>query len=200
MNQLHSIILAITLLVGSVYVAAAQDYNKGLEAAQSGDFQTALHEWRPLAEQGYALAQANLGNMYDNGYGVPQDYAEAVRWYRLAAEQGNTDAQSNLGVRYLNGQGVPQDYAEAVRWYRLAAEQGHALAQTNLGNMYDNGYGVLQDRVLAHMWYNISAANGEEIGYTNRDSLAKEMTQQAIEQAQQVARECMASDYQNCGE
>ena len=31
-------------------------------------------------------AQLNLGNMYDTGRGVPQDYAEALRWYRLAAE------------------------------------------------------------------------------------------------------------------
>ena len=29
--------------------------------------------------------QNNLGLMYSNGWGVPQDYAEAIRWYRLAA-------------------------------------------------------------------------------------------------------------------
>ncbi len=62
--------------------------------------------------------------MYDNGEGVPQDYAEAVKWYRLAAEQGDASAQYNLGIMYINGKGVPQDYAEAVKWYRLAAEQG----------------------------------------------------------------------------
>ncbi len=38
--------------------------------------------------------------MYDNGQGVPQDYAEAVKWYRLAAEQGYAYAQYNLGVMY----------------------------------------------------------------------------------------------------
>ena len=64
----------------------------------------------PIAEQGYAPAQYNLGIMYDNGYGVPQDYAEAMKWYRLAAEQGHTDAQYNLGLMYDNGRGVPQDY------------------------------------------------------------------------------------------
>ena len=82
-------------------------------------------------------AQYNLGLMYDNGEGVPQDYAEAVKWYRLAAEQGHAKAQYNLGLMYDNGEGVPQDYAEAVKWYRLAAEQGDAAAQTNLGCMYE---------------------------------------------------------------
>ena len=67
--------------------------------------------------------------MYDNGWGVPQDYTEAVKWYRLAAKQGYASAQFNLGVMYDNGWGVPQDYNEAVKWYRLGAEQGDASAQ-----------------------------------------------------------------------
>ena len=41
-------------------------------------------------------AQLNLGLMYAQGQGVPQDYQEAVRLYRLAAEQGNADAQMVL--------------------------------------------------------------------------------------------------------
>ena len=90
-------------------------------------------ELRALAEQGDADAQFNLGVMYANGRGVPEDDTEAVRWYRLAADQGNAAAQVNLGIRYDIGEGVPQDYAEAVRWYRLAANQRHARAQLNLG-------------------------------------------------------------------
>ena len=46
------------------------------------------------------MAQYNLGVMYDNGDGVPQDYKEAVKWYRLAAEQGDASAQYNLGLMY----------------------------------------------------------------------------------------------------
>ena len=100
------------------------------------DYAEAVRLWRLAAEQGYALAQNNLGYAYYNGDGVKQDYAEAVRWYRLAAEQGDADAQNNLGIAYASGKGVEQDYAEAVRWYRLAAEQGYALAQYNLGIAY----------------------------------------------------------------
>ena len=62
--------------------------------------QQPLDELRALADQGDVDAQFNLGVMYDNGEGVPQDYAEAVRWYRLAAEQGNASAQFNLGSMY----------------------------------------------------------------------------------------------------
>ena len=62
------------------------------------------------AEQGDAMAQNNLGVMYQKGEGVPQDYKEAVKWYRLAAEQGHATAQTNLGGMYYKGQGVPEDY------------------------------------------------------------------------------------------
>jgi len=82
---------------------------------------------------------------------------------------------------------------------RLAAEQGVADAQTNLGYMYDNGLGFLQDNTMAHMWYNIGAANGSELSGTNRDEIAKEMTSEGIEKAQAMARECMSSDYKQCG-
>ena len=196
---MKNLTIAIAFLMTFSLPVSAQDFQKGLAAVQAGDYATALKEWKPLAEAGGAGAQNNLGVMYEKGHGVPQDYAEAVRWWRLAAEQGDAHAQTNLGYMYEKGQGVSQDYAEAVRWYRLAAEQGHADAQTNLGYMYGKGQGVLQDNVMAHMWYNIGAANGSELGGTNRDSISKGMTQQAIEQAQQIARECMSSGYKKCG-
>ena len=114
---------------------AAQDFEKAEEATQRGDYTTALREWRLLAEQGNAaLAQFILGGMYEEGKGVPQDYAEAVRWYRMSAEQGigvavAPVAQYSLGVIYREGQGVPQDYVQALMWFSLAGAQGIRAAQ-----------------------------------------------------------------------
>ncbi|MSP84000.1 MAG: sel1 repeat family protein, partial [Alphaproteobacteria bacterium] len=107
-------------MLGSHGGALADDLDDAQAAYYQGDYATALKLIRPFAEQGYAVAQNNLGLMYESGRGVPQDYAEAVKWYRLAAEQGFAQAQKFLGFMYDNGQGVPQDYAEAVKWYRLA--------------------------------------------------------------------------------
>ena len=101
-------------------------------AFDRGDYATALGVWRPLAEQGNAVAQSNLGAAYATGQGVSQDFSEAVKWFRLAAEQGNAFAQSRVGVAYATGQGVAQDESEAVKWFRLAAKQGHAEARINL--------------------------------------------------------------------
>ena len=199
MKNLNIIAAAVISVVMLATSAFAQDFDKGWDAYEAGDYATALQEWRPLAEQGDAKIQTLVGIMYANGEGVPQDYAEAFKWYRLAAEQGDADAQFSLGVMYRKGQGVPKDYAEAAKWYRLAAEQGYAKAQTKLGVMYGTGENVLQDNVLAHMWFNLGATNGNENAANNRDFVAKKMTPQAIEQAQKMARECMSKDYKNCG-
>ena len=122
-----------------------------------------------------------------------------MKWYRLSAEQGYAKAQYNIGQMYLRGDGVLQDYAEAVKWYRLSAEQGYAKAQYNIGQMYRRGEGVLQDNVRAHMWYNIAAANGYEKAGEWREKRAGLMTSADISKAQSMARECMSSNYKNCG-
>ena len=103
------------------------DFQKGLDAVQRGDYTTALREWKPLAEQGVAFAQYNLGVMYANGQGVPQNYKTAVKWYRLAAEQGDADAQGNLGASYAFGNGVLKDFVYAHMWGNIAATNGIEL-------------------------------------------------------------------------
>ena len=177
----------------------AQDFEKGLEAYDAGDYVTALNEFQSLAEQGDTAAQNILGIMYFKGKGVSQDYAEAVMWYRKAAEQGYAAAQYNLGIMYFKGKGVSQHYAEAAKWFRKAAEQGYDLAQFNLGVMYANGEGVLKDDVRSHMWFNIAAANGNKIARLSRDKRASRMPPADVSKAQSMARECMNSNYQNCG-
>ena len=191
-------IIAIALVVTLLGSASAQDFQKGVDAYRRGDYAAAFRELRPLADQGHAVAQFNLGVMCDKGQGVPQDYAEAVRWHRKAAEQGFAHAQFNLGVMYDKGQGVPQDYAEAARWFRKAAEQGDAEAQYGLGMMYHKGQGVPEDKVSAYMWFNLSAAQGDKDANTNKTNAAKRMTNEQIAEAQRLSRECFARNYNGC--
>ena len=101
--------------------AAADPWEDATAAYNRGDYAAALRLVRPLADQGDSQAQYNLGVLYHNGKGVPQDYSEAVKWYRKAAGQGVDAAQYNLGLMYSDGQGVPQDYVLAHMWENLAA-------------------------------------------------------------------------------
>ena len=116
---------------------------------------------RELAEAGDAAAQTELGERYEDGRDVVQDYAGAVSWFRRAAEQGFAPGQAALGFMYTRGRGVVQDNAEAVRWHRRAAEQGNARAQFNLGNMYRDGRGVARDYQAAVTWFRRAADQGD---------------------------------------
>src|ERR1019366_7223794 len=95
------------------------------------DYDQTVKWYQLAANQGYAMAQSNLGVAYAKGNGVPQDYAQAVKWYQLAANQRNATGQNDLGLMYASGQGVPQDYVLAYMWFNLAAAQGEAAALKN---------------------------------------------------------------------
>ena len=125
--------LAMTLaLTLTANMARADDSDDAAAAYLSGDYATAFKLNKPLAEQGNAVAQYNLGVMYAKGKGVIENDKKAVRWYRLAADQGNAKAQNNLGVMYHNGEGVLQDNKKAHMWYNIARANGNDTADDNI--------------------------------------------------------------------
>jgi TPR repeat protein len=63
-------------------------YRHGFGGVAQDDAE-AVRLFRLAAEQGHALAQVDLGRMFEHGQGVAQDRAEAIRLYRLAAAQGH---------------------------------------------------------------------------------------------------------------
>ncbi len=124
-------LLHIPLLIGLLLVPALgwADFQAGVDASERGDYETALKEFRPLANKGDKRAQTILGEMHLLGIGVPRNYEEAGKWYRLAALQGVSQAQYWLGALYYDRLGESENYPEAMKWYKLAANQGHSDAQ-----------------------------------------------------------------------
>lgn len=122
--------LALTaLLCLGVTERARADFNDGVLALVSGNYETALNTFMPLAETNDdGWSQYFLGRMYANGQGVEQDYEAAAQWYRKAAEKGLHDAQYRLGRLYAAGQGVPVDNEYAYGWYSVAAHQENPKA------------------------------------------------------------------------
>lgn len=180
------LIVAATISLGLMPVHAG--FKEGLTAYEKKDYQTALMEWRPLADSGNANAQFKLGLMYERGRGVPKNDRLAVDWYRKAAVQGNADAQHNLGYMYDNGRGVPEDKRLAVEWWRKAAEQGHAYAQGMLGHSYKFGLGgVPRNPVVAYALYNIAAANGSDIAAIDRKGLESTLSAQELSTAKRLS-------------
>jgi len=155
-----SFLLALTFLFlfSGSSVVVADDFQDATDAFNRKDYKTVHRLLTPLAEQGDASAQYNLGQMYRKGEGVPLNYKEAAKWYRLAADQGHGSAQNNLGWMYREGEGVPQDYVLAHMWFNLAAS-----------NSASNPLEGLTEKL-------------------NRNTVEKKMTPSQIEKAKEMAR------------
>lgn len=111
-----------------------------------------------------------------------------------AAEQGNVMAQYYLGAMYATGNGeVAQDCDTAAYWYTKAADQGLAMAQNNLGFLYATGQGVPQDYLTAYMWITLAVMGEYPDAANNLNILAKYMTPEQIEQAQERAHAWQAA-------
>jgi len=184
-----TLLAVLPLFLSSISWSA--DFATGQEAYDSGDYETALTEWQPLADAGDADGQFGMGLLYGNGFGVALDDEQALKWYGLAAGQGHAEAQCNLAVMYANGWGVPQSDEEAFKWYTLAAEQGVAAAQINVGRMYAGGFGVAQDKIMGHKWFNIAVDLGDKGATFNRDILAATMSAEEIAEADRLTIEWM---------
>ena len=119
-------------------ITSFADYEEGVEAAFSGDFDTAFREFTSAAEDGLSLAQYNLGILYFTGQGVSKNLEEAFKWTKAAAEQGHLNAQFNLGSLYLDGQGTE-------RWRR---PDGSREVRSGLLQQDGLRYRCLHQRIL----------------------------------------------------
>lgn len=117
------------LLVLAPFAVVRADFAAGMAAYQSGDYETALREWLPLAEGGSAPAQFNIGLLYEQGKGVAADQGVAVEWFDRSAELGFARAQYRLADIYERGDGVEQDYVTALKWFQLAGRQRYEDAR-----------------------------------------------------------------------
>jgi TPR repeat protein len=113
---LKHVAAAIILVLGFAATAAAGPLEDADAALKRRDYATAVRLNRPLAEQGNANAQYNLGTFYDNGLGVPQDKVRAYMWFSLSAAQGREGAAAlrDLIARRM----TPAQIAEAQKLAR----------------------------------------------------------------------------------
>lgn len=131
------------LLAASLFLALSGPTQAGMAEAQAayvaGQYDIAIREALPLAEQGNASSQVMLGLIFE-APGPMQDFSQAANWYISAAEHGHWFAQTMLGRLYLRGKGVPLDYVQAYKWLNVAASSQSAVVkdpQLDAANLRD---------------------------------------------------------------
>jgi TPR repeat protein len=128
-----------------------------------------------------------------------KEYAAAAKLFRPLAEKGNALAQYRIAMMHKMGWGLTKDQKEAKKWSRLAAKQGNADAQLLLGSLYYKADGdESPDIVRAYIWYDVSAEQGSAEAKKEIASISKEMNPQQIADAQERAKKCKSSKYEQC--
>ena len=133
LNNLKRAIIAAFLTLSVIGIGNGADLQKGRQALKAKDYQLAYSELKPLAEQGNAIAQYNIGRMYSKGHYVPMNLEKALVWYRKSAEQGHEKALNNLGLAYFLCKGLKQNYQMAYMFFGVAAHLGNERSKKNVG-------------------------------------------------------------------
>eukprot|EP00184_Porphyridium_aerugineum_P002774 CAMPEP_0184699274 /NCGR_PEP_ID=MMETSP0313-20130426/5603_1 /TAXON_ID=2792 /ORGANISM="Porphyridium aerugineum, Strain SAG 1380-2" /LENGTH=474 /DNA_ID=CAMNT_0027158339 /DNA_START=105 /DNA_END=1529 /DNA_ORIENTATION=- len=95
------------------------------------------------AQQKNKAAIAELGYMYENGYGTPMSTAVAAKLYKSVTRCGIPMADYQLGMIYMNGTAgtspIQMNMELAKECFDYASSQGYALADFQLGRLYARG-------------------------------------------------------------
>ncbi len=177
-------------------------FSIGLEAAKNGNFEVALREWLPLADNGSARAQMNLGTMYAKGDGVEKDPELAFGWYLKAAEQGIAKGQFLVGQMLQDGEGTERNPVDALSWFLRSAKQGDTNSQMIISAALALGEDVKRDVWGALYWGYAAQIEGSEdadkVVEMLERALLKKTNQTKLDQLKELVRECVEKKYEGC--
>ena len=126
-------IVAILLILSLAAQVAAGPLEDAIVAYNRGDYETALRLFQQSADQGSATAQFNVGTMYANGQGVPQNYVLAYKWFSLSAAQGYTDAVK--GRDFITARMTPAEVNEAQKLVPAPANAEIVISMRRVGGI-----------------------------------------------------------------
>jgi uncharacterized caspase-like protein len=140
-------------------------------AYAKGDYAGARDLYLKADHGGFILAANNIGNLYEDGQGVPKDWAQALKWYKKGADAGEPVATFALGWLYETGKIVAKDCPEAIRLYETAGKAGLSFAMNSLGLLYDSGRCGKPDYDKARQQFEQAAALGNGQSMNNLGTL-----------------------------
>lgn len=142
------------------------------------DQQEAIAWYTKAADQGYPLAQLQLGYCYKDGVGVPPSAAAAEIWGYKVAENEEATSDEKADAYYLLGQLYEERVekaedeqhdkgAKAIACYEKSAQLGGVAAKGWLGYCYCEGILVEKDLAKGIDLYREAAAQGNVLSLNN---------------------------------
>ncbi|EPW8574434.1 tetratricopeptide repeat protein [Morganella morganii] len=167
-SRLRSVIFSVFLMMaGSSY---ASEIVKP-ETIDSECKPTDIADNRSVVLKANALIQLQIGLLYEEGIGFPQNSVFARYWFEKAAEQNNADALFYLGSYYLRGIVVNKDEERGISLYRKAAGLGSSGAMNSLG-LYAKKEKQTKEAILL---YQQAIASGSDVALLNLGAIYHEI-------------------------
>lgn len=141
-----------------------EQFGRGIEYYENGDYEQAYKIFIPLAESGHRGAQNNLGVLYSKGKYVDKDLEKAFYWFHKSAENGNANAMQNVAGMYLRGDGVVKSCSNAVDYYINGHNSENIKSTYTLGSLYSRGECVSKNIVKSAEYFSEAASTESEYG------------------------------------
>jgi TPR repeat protein len=148
---------------------AETQYQRGYKYGEKRDYVSAIRWYQKAADQGYAPAEYELGEIYMYVYNFI-DTKKGLEFYQKAADKEYAPAQAGLGVVYDHGaNGISKNHNKAMEWYQKAADNGNIFALSLLADIYYEGKNVPKNYKRAYELYHKVAVS--DISEESRDSI-----------------------------
>jgi TPR repeat protein len=142
--------------------------SQGDKALAEKDYSGALTQYeealKDVNEKVQASALNRMGELYERGLGVRQDYRRSFDLYQKSAILANPYGQANLANNLFFGVGTERNLSEALEWAKKGADGDVPMAINQVGWQYRTGMGVPVDTAEARRRYQRSAELGDSTG------------------------------------
>lgn len=126
------------------------------------DYANAEKNYALAVASGDAIAQYNLGLIYQYGKGIAVNNDKAKALYQLAANQGHAQAMAQLAELSFSKSDGADAQDLAISWYKKAAKAGDRMAMYQLGLLSETGVAMPLDATTALSYYQQAASLGDD--------------------------------------
>ena len=161
-----------------------------------------LDKLTKLAESGDVEALFNLGQLYQRGDVVEQNYEKTITYYQKAADKNYDPALYSLGRIYYFGVLCEQNYEKAMSYFLKSAKNGNSKSQEFIAQMYFDGAGVEQNYYKAFDYYFKAATDKNSsaqfsVGYMLAEGLGVKKNLELAKKYLEISAENGNTDAQN---
>ena len=182
-------------------------YDLGISYSDLGQYDKAKMCYEKIVKE-EPKAYIMLGNMYEEGLGVPKDGQKALGMYRLAYKNGiQGEGASSQGKLYYYGELVEEDDRKALELFQEALKYGDNSANYYIGTIYGIGIkGYLEPDMNQALQYlsevpenyalMAEVAKGKLFFYAGRIKEAQEVLEKAAAEGSEEAQEFLKEKIQ----